>query len=188
MESTETFTSPNKHDGSLPTHELWEAAIDWVSANRTLVRQIAAPYRRHMAADVLDIEQEAVIAAFQALQETLRKEQPDQLAPFFRVIFRTNCIRLASGIHIMDGPEIEDVPAPESDGRGEHSSTCREHEVIQEAMQNMTRRQRQVCCWLLAQPHPVSMPELAREFKISRRHACRLLSGGIARIIEVVPS
>ncbi|OGQ97660.1 MAG: hypothetical protein A2521_04955 [Deltaproteobacteria bacterium RIFOXYD12_FULL_57_12] len=169
----------NKRNGSSPPDELWEKAMGWVSSNKALVRQIAAPYRRHMAAEAADIEQEAVIAAFQALLETCRKEQPDQLAPFFRVIFRTNCMKLASGLQTMDCQEIDDLPAPERDERPEEDV---DHADVKKALQGMTKRQRQVCCWLLQQPEPVSTPDIAREFKISRRHACRLISNSIARL------
>jgi hypothetical protein len=38
----------------------------------------------------------------------------------------------------------------------------------------------------LQQPEPVSTPDLAREFKVSRRHACRLISSSIERISGTV--
>ena len=48
----------------------------------------------------------------------------------------------------------------------------------------VSRRQREVCRWLLQQPTPVSTPDIAKEFKVSRRHACRLVSDSIQRIQE----
>lgn len=180
MQTQRQPTTPEHPAGSSPPSQaLWETALAWVAANRTLVRQIAAPYRRHMAADTTDLEQEAVVAAFQALQEIARKEEAGPIGPFFRVIFRTNCIRLASGIRTMDCAEIDNIPAPLQEQEQQREA---EQEVIQKALQGMTKRQRQFCTWLLRQPEPVNMGEVARAFKISRRHAFRLLSGSIDRL------
>ena len=83
------------------------------SDNRKLIRQIASPYIRHMAADSNDLFQEAAIAAYKALISSQKKEKPNQFVPFFRVIFKTNCIRLASGIQTVQSLEDYQLPCPE---------------------------------------------------------------------------
>jgi DNA-directed RNA polymerase specialized sigma24 family protein len=78
--------------------ETWQTALQWVESNRPLIRRIAAPYLRHMAADSDDLLQEAALAAFQALRAVRRKQAPEQFTCYFRVIFKTHCLKLASGI------------------------------------------------------------------------------------------
>ena len=160
--------------------EIWETAIQWVSANRRLIRQIASPYIRHMSADSNDLSQEAAIAAFKAIIASRKKDKPDQFIQFFRVIFKTHCIKLASGIQAVNILEEHYLPYPEKSEEAEDQGAVR----IEEALQAVSKRQREVCRWLLQQPEPVSTPELAKKFKVSRRHACRLISGSIQRICK----
>ena len=157
----------------------WEEAVKWVDSNKKFVLQIASPYRRFMAADNSDICQEAVIAAYQAFLATREKEAPENFNPFFRVIFRTNCIKLASGIPANSYVEIHNIPAAYNNENHEKYS---EKQKIEIALSSITKKQRTICEWLLEQPLPVSTPELAREFKISRRHAFRMISNSIKRI------
>lgn len=159
--------------------ELWDTAMHWVSANKKLIRQIAAPYRRHMAVENTDLLQEAAIAAFKALLATRKKAEPEQFAPFFRVIFKTSCIKLASGIQADHDLEMHRIPCPE---RQENKTGEEDGKALEEALKTVSKRQREICVWLLEQPEPVSTPELAREFKITRRHACRLVSNSIKRL------
>ena len=166
--------------------ETWAEAVEWVSANRKLVRQIAAPYLRFMQADSNDLFQEATIAAFKALIAARRKEKPKQFVPYFRVIFKTNCIKLASGIQTV--PDLEEhhlfVLCPEQERQAPEEQDAGK---VEEALRMVSERQREVCLWLLAQPVPVSTPDLARKFKVSRRHACRLISSSIEKITGAAP-
>ncbi|MBU0965028.1 MAG: sigma-70 family RNA polymerase sigma factor [Proteobacteria bacterium] len=162
--------------------EAWDMAVQWVAGNRKLIRQIASPYIRHMAADSNDLFQEATIAAYKAFISSQKKEKPNQFVPFFRVIFKTNCIRLASGIQTVQSLEDYQLPCPEKPDEQEEHETGR----IEEALQSVSKRQREICIWLLQQPEPVSTPDLARKFKVSRRHACRLISSSIERISGAV--
>ncbi|MBU0909602.1 MAG: sigma-70 family RNA polymerase sigma factor [Proteobacteria bacterium] len=164
------------------SNEMWAMAMQWVSENRKLIRQIASPYIRHMAADSNDLFQEAAIAAYKALISSQKKEKPNQFVPFFRVIFKTNCIRLASGIQTVQSLEDYQLPCPEKPEESDELETGR----IEEALQAVSKRQREICIWLLQQPEPVSTPDLARKFKVSRRHACRLISSSIERISGTV--
>lgn len=173
------MTRPAFIDQQAMSNELWETAMQWVSANRKLVRQIASPYRRHMAAENADLFQEATIAAFKALLTARKKAKPDQFVPFFRVIFKTNCIKLSSGIQAEYFLEVHNLPGPDQgDVPKEHENS----EDVEEALKTVSKRQREICRWLLAQSEPASTPELAREFNISRRHACRLISNSIKRL------
>ena len=151
--------------------------MQWVSANRKLIRQIAAPYLRHMAADSNDLFQEASISAFKALIVVQRKEKQQHFVPYFRVIFKTNCIKLASGIETA--PVLEDFHLTcEDPAEPEDWNEAK----IEAALRAVSERQREICLWLLQQSSPVSTPELAREFKFSRRQACRLVNISIQRI------
>ena len=170
--------TPTQNNQQTDNRETWEMALQWVSANRKLIRQIASPYIRHMSADSSDLFQEAAIAAFKALIATRKKEKPGQFVPFFRVIFKTNCIKLASGIQAMHNLEEHHLACSERREEPEDQSTIR----IEEALQAVSTRQREICIWLLEQPEPVSTPEIAQKFKVSRRHACRLISDSIQRI------
>jgi RNA polymerase sigma factor (sigma-70 family) len=162
--------------------KMWEMAMQWVLANRKLVRQIASPYFRHMMAESEDLLQEATIAAFKALLAARKKEKPKQFVSFFRVIFKTNCIKLASGIQTEHYLEVHNLPG--NDHR-EEQEDFEDSEEIEEALKTVSKRQREICIWLLAQPEPASTPDLAEEFNISRRHACRLISNSINRIAGV---
>lgn len=171
-----TLTSTRKE-----TRETWDIALRWVSTNQKFIRKVAAPYMRHMAAEKTDVLQEATIAAFKAVIATQKKDKPDQFISFFRVIFKTNCIKLATGIHTVHC--IEDFYLPCSDPVEEideidDTTSAR----VTEALQSVSKRQREVCLWLLEQPVPISTPDIARKFRVSRRHACRLVSGSIQRI------
>ncbi|MCJ7602844.1 MAG: hypothetical protein MUO63_15275 [Desulfobulbaceae bacterium] len=179
------MTSQIQENEQTDNRETWKNAVKWVSKNRKLIRQISGRYMHHMAGDSNDLYQEARIAAFNALISSRKKERPEQFVPFFRVIFKTNCIKLASGIQTEQSqddnypltypqdPQIE--PDDPETGR------------IEEALQAVSKRQREICLWLLQQQQPVGTPDLARKFKVSRRHACRLVSGSIHRISGAAP-
>jgi len=173
------MTRPIFFDQQAVSNEMWEMAMQWVSDNRKLIRQIASPYRRYMAAENADLFQEATISAFKALLTASKKAKPRQFVPFFRVIFKTNCIKLASGIQTVHCFEVQSLPGPE---RREEPEDHENSEAVEKALKTVSKRQREICIWLLKQPEPVSTPELAREFNISRRHACRLISSSIKRI------
>ena len=159
----------------------WEEAVNWVDSNMKFIHQIAANYRRYMVADNGDLYQEAIIAAYQAFQTTREKGVPEKFDPFFRVIFRTNCIKLASGIPTDSYIEIHNIHIAFSK---EDKEKQPEKIQIEMALSSITKKQRIICEWLLEQPVPVSTPELARKFKISRRHAFRMISNSIKRISE----
>lgn len=173
------MTRPFFIDQQTISNEIWEMAMQWVSENRKLIRQIASPYRRHMAADNADLVQEATIAAYKALLVARKKAQYKQFVPFFRVIFRTNCIKLASGIQTEFCLEIHNLSVPDLRKEKQDSEDA---ELVEEALKSVSKRQREICIWLLEQPEPASTSELAKEFNITRRHACRLISNSIKRI------
>jgi len=176
------MTRPIFIDQQEISNEMWKKAMLWVSTNKKLIRQIASPYRFYMAAESSDLFQEATIAAFKALLASRKKEKPKQFVPFFRVIFKTNCIKLASGIQTEHCLEVHNLPGP---ARREEQEDFENTEAVEKALATVSKRQRQVCIWLLEQSEPASTPELAKEFNISRRHACRLVSSSIKRIAGV---
>lgn len=155
-------------------------AQHWVSTNHKLIRQMASPYFRFMAGDDEDLYQEAIIVAFKAFVISKKKGQPEKFVPFFRVIFKTNCIKLAPGVQTVHC--LEDHIFLSSEQPEEVAGEPRRKD-INEALAGVTRRQREICLWLLKQPTPVSTPDIAQEFNVSRRHACRLVSGSIQNIL-----
>lgn len=173
------MTHPVFIDQKGTSMNMWETAMTWVAENQKLVRQIAAPYRRYMAAENTDLIQEATIAAYKALVVSRKKAKPMQFVPFFRVIFKTNCLKLASGIQTEHSLEVHNLSTPDS--REEHEDFTNS-QTIENALKTVSKRQREICLWVLDQPEPTSTPELARKFNISRRHACRLISNSIKRI------
>ena len=160
-------------------HEIWQSAMQWVNANQNLICQIASPYRKYMVADDDDLFQEATIAAFKALIVTRKKQAPQRFMPFFRVIFKTNCIKLSTGIptiHVLEDYLADDLQEEEPIAPKTHQ--------VEQALQGVSKRQHEVCTWILRQPDPVGTPDLALHFKVSRRHACRLIQNSIQRITE----
>ncbi len=174
------MTHPTKNSQQTSSLETWDIALQWVSANQKLIRQIASPYFRFMAGDNQDIYQEATMAAFKAIITSRDKGKVEQFIPFFRVIFKTNCIKLASGIQTVHCLEDYFLPIPEQEEKLEEP----ENRTIHEALKTVSKRQREVCLWLLQQPKPVSTPDIAKKFNISRRHACRLVSSSVQRISD----
>jgi len=174
----EKMTRPVFFDQQAVSNEMWETAMQWVSANEKLVRQVASPYRRFMAADNTDLIQEATIAAFKASIVARKKAKPKQFVNFFRVIFKTYCLKLASGIQTEHSQEVHNLPVPDHEEEPDYENS----EKVEKALETVSKRQREICFWILEQPEPVSTPDLAREFNISRRHACRLVSSSIKRI------
>lgn len=173
------MTCPMQCNQQLTSREIWSMALQWVSANQKLIRQISSPYFRFMAGDTEDLYQEATIVAFKALVTSRKKGEPERFVPYFRVIFKTSCIKLASGIQTVHCLEDYFVPCLEQQEVKEPKPS-----EIEQALMTVTKRQREVCRWLLQQPTPVSTPDIAREFKVSRRHACRLVSISIQKISE----
>ncbi len=159
--------------------ETWSKAQHWVSSNRKLIRQIASPYIKFMAGDYEDLYQEAMIASAKALITCRRKEVPERFIPYFRVIFKTRCIKMASGIQTVRC--LDDYFLPFSD---EHEEKIEEPEAdeIDQALKAVSKREREICRWLLQQPTPVSALDTAKQFQISKRHACRLISESIRKI------
>lgn len=174
------MTHSKHYQQQLFSRETWNTAMQWVNANKKLVRQAAAPYVKFMAGEIGDLYQEATIAAYNALICCRKNGQRERFVPFFRVIFKTNCIKLASGIQTVHCLEEYFLP-PQEEAVEEIEP---EMDRIDEVLQVVSKRQRQICLWLLEQPTPVSAQDIAREFKVSKRQAYRLISNTLQRISE----
>jgi len=157
----------------------WQKAISWVESNRTLVEQIAAPYRRYMAANWKDIEQEAILAAFNVLDILADQAQDSSLfGAYFRVQYRTRCIKTAAGGMFGIVDDTEKIPSAPAEQRNDDL----EHEIMEQALQKMSPRQRQISGWILAQPTPVSITCTAKAFGITDRAVRILLCNAIRRL------
>lgn len=157
----------------------WRAAISWVHSNNTLVRQIAAPYSKYMASDNKDIEQEAILTAFSALTILAQKGEPrSRLGAYFRVLFRTQCIKMANCgmvIYFDDIGEISTDPF-------EQTMNETDHKMIEQAFQKMSNRQRRISRWILDQPIPISTTVIAEKFGINSRAVRYILCNAIRRV------
>ena len=162
--------------------ETWLTARRWVTENMRLIHWIANPYRNHMAADEDDLLQEATMAAFQALTTAEKKQAAQRFVPFFRVIFRTHCLRLASGIqtvHLANDVLPDACTVEEETPRSEPLPL-----EIDAALRNLSGRERDICRWILDQDRPVNMHQAAEHFHLSRRHFSRLLHNILYQLAE----
>ena len=157
----------------------WRAAISWVQSNNTLVCSIAAPYSRYMASGDKDIEQEAILTAFSALTILADKgEHRSRLGAYFRVLFCTRCIKMATGGMVTGLDDIDQILTIPSEQKNHEP----DHEIIEQALQKMSNRQRQISRWVLNQPHPVSTTIIAGKFGIQRRAVRYLLCNAIRQV------
>ena len=54
--------------------------------------------------------------------------------------------------------------------------------VIDQALQALTTRQREISCWILSQPTPVNMDSISQVFGIRKRTAQAIISNAIQRL------
>jgi hypothetical protein len=155
---------------------IWQQAQAWVFTNKALIWCIAAPYYRHMPCDFTDLAGEAQVVAFQVISSlTDQGKDMTKIAPYFRVVYRTRCIQLASGV-----PNVT-VPA-EVVAMEQEQSNDLDDSIIKQALLSLTHRQRQISMWILEQPQPVSITAIAKHFGVHRQNIDRILSASIQRI------
>ena len=163
-------------------HEIWLTAMDWVRFHMHIVHWVATPYRPYMAADEDDLFQEAIMAAAQALIVAKKKNSPQKLTPFFRVIFKTHCLKMAAGVQPVHMPhDLLPCPALQEEADDPFEPCPGE---IERALQGIKGRKREVCAWILQQELPVTTLEVAQHFNVSRRQACRLLHNTLLQLTE----
>lgn len=163
----------------MSSEQQWQSAIRWVESNRALVGHIAAPYRRYMASNSKDIEQEAILAAFCTLSILAnRADESNNFGAYFRVQFRTRCIKMATGGMVGSIDDTDQIPSTNS----EQKLDDLDHETMEQALQKMSHRQRQISEWILAQPTPVSTTIVAKKFGIQSRTVRAILCSAVSRI------
>lgn len=165
------MTAPDVH---LPTttNQTWQAAMEWVRANMPLIKRVATPYFPFMAAERDDLLQEATIAAFHTFTVLRNRQAPQRFIPFFRVIFKTQCLKLAAGIQ---STRVDDFHLQSLTQETEEDLLEPFQSEVEEALQQIGEQERKMCTWILEQPQPVSTLETSRHFKVSQRQICRLL-------------
>lgn len=157
--------------------DIWCLAQTWVKSNHVLIRCIAAPYYRYIPGDLQDLEAEALLTAYQVLENLLAKNKPVMLVNrHFRIVFRTRCMSLATGV-ITTKFDLSQIPGPYQEQQQKL-----DQEVIQETLQVLTNRQRQISQWILSQPKPVSTSMVAKKYGVQRRTIQAVLSNAIDRI------
>lgn len=163
----------------MSSEQQWQAAIRWVESNRALVGHIAAPYRRYMASNAKDVEQEAILAAFHTLSILENREDgSNKFGAYFRIQFRTQCIKMATGGMVGSVDDTDQIPSPHS----EQKLDDLDHERMEQALLKMSTRQRQISEWILAQPTPVSTTIVAKKFGIQSRTVRAILCNAVSRI------
>ncbi|MCL2791242.1 MAG: sigma-70 family RNA polymerase sigma factor [Desulfobulbus sp.] len=153
--------------------DIWAIAMEWVGSHMRIVHWVADPYLPYMTADEDDLFQEAVMAAVEALVVARKKNSPQQLTSFFRVILKTRCLKMAAGIRLVHFPN-DSLPCTVSQKEEEPLSE-RHPAEIEKALQRVGGRKQEICTWILHQSRPVSTLEIARHFNVSQRQVCRLL-------------
>lgn len=157
----------------------WQKAISWVKSNRILVEKISAPYLRFMASNLKDVEQEAILAAFYVLDILADQDQNgSQFGAYFRVQFRARCIKMATGGMKGSLDDPDQIPSDPS----EQTFDQPDQEIMEQALQKMSRRQRQISRWILAQPTPVSTSCTAKVFGVTDRAVRILLCNAVQRL------
>ena len=155
---------------TLTREETWELAVRWLSANRKLVREVSAPYRKHMLVDQDDLRQEALIAAFKAIIASRKKKKTRLLARYFIVNFRSQCMKLSYGIRAEENMEDHEFIWDEYEDEDE-----RDWGKIEEALQVTGSRNQAICLWLLKHPGSLTTRDIGRHFNITQRHARRVI-------------
>jgi len=132
-----------------------------------------------MASNSKDIEQEAILAAFYTLSILAnRTDESYNFGAYFRVQFRTRCIKMATGGMVGSIDDNDQIPSTHS----EHKIDDLDHETMEQALQKMSSRQRQISEWILAQPTPVSTTIVAKKFGIQSRTVRAILCNAVNRI------
>lgn len=167
---------------STANQEIWQAAMEWVRSHMHIVHWVARPYLPYMVADEDDLFQEAIMAAVQALIAVQQKNSPQKLTPFFRVIFKTHCLKMAAGVQPVHS--AHDYLLCTASREEEEYLPERYPCEIEEALQVIDVRKREVCSWILLQSRPVTTLETARHFKVSQRQICRLLNHTLLQLTE----
>ena len=159
--------------------ELWFLAQTWVKSNQVLIRCIATPYYPFMFCDSHDLEHEALLTAYQVMHGLVFKDKKLSLmSKYYRVVFRSRCIKLAHGVPIKSGINIDQIGVDSKDPA--HPEL--DESLIKESLQVLTSRQRQVSCWILKQEKPVSILNVAENYKVRRRTIQAVLSNAINRL------
>jgi len=164
---------------TMSCEQQWRAAISWVHSNNSLVRQIAAPYFKYMASGSKDIEQEAILTAFSTLSILAQKgEHSSRFGAYFRILFRTRCIKMANCGMVFYFDDIEEIPTDPF----EETINEIDHELVEQALQKMSPRQRRISRWILDQPVPISTTVIAGQFGIRSRTVRYILCDAIKRV------
>ena len=74
------MTRPVFNTQPLTSEETWTIAMQWVSANKKVARQIASPYFKFKVGDYEDLYQEATIAIFKAFVCSRKKRTPERVS------------------------------------------------------------------------------------------------------------
>ena len=164
--------------GRFQSDVIWQIAQSWVKSNNALVWCVTAPYYRKMFCNYNDLISEAQIIAYQVIFSLINQNQElSSINRYFRVVFRARCIELAAGVSAVPIDIIPEVAAMEKE-----QAVDLDESIIAEALAPLTNRQRQISHWILKQPRPVSLADIAKQFGIHQQNAGRLLSASIHRI------
>jgi DNA-binding CsgD family transcriptional regulator len=159
-------------------NEIWQQAQSWVSSNKPLIWGVASPHYRYMSCDSGDLFGEAQLVFYKVFSTLLAQNKDLSLTPgYFKVVFRTRCIQMATGVHGTVLNFGQDIPSKEKQPFVEVDNSA-----VVGALLALTHRQRQVSMWILEQPHPVSVATIAKHFGIHGRTIREIISNSIKRI------
>lgn len=166
----------------IPTNhtDTWSLASLWTKSNPVLIKCIAGRYIAHMGCSTQDLENEALLVAYQTISSLLQRgEDLSCMGRYFRVVFRSHCIQLTMGIRVVDNLDPAKINVTYEDDTLHQEL---DQDVIDAALTSLTNRQRQIAKWILSQPSPVNIDLVGKHFGMSTRGVRRLINDAITRI------
>ena len=158
--------------------DLWRFANSWIRSQRVLIWCIAAPFYHHMRCSAQDLESESLLTAYQVMVSLLASgKNMNSMTKYFRVVFKSRCIRMTFGVKLVD-IELDQIQMDCEQNQREELDQA----VIDQALQALTTRQREISCWILSQPTPVNMDSISQVFGIRKRTAQAIISNAIQRL------
>lgn len=160
--------------------QVWKLAVAWAKSNRVLINHTAGPYTRYMGLSSEDLESEALLVAHQVLLSLHQgSKNLSDMERYFRVVFRSHCIRLTRGYYIAEYIDPEKINLT-NDQKISHQQL--DQLIIDGALEALTARQREVTEWILCQSFPVNTERIGSHFGISSRAARKLIKNAIIRL------
>ncbi len=162
----------------LTNKQKWQVAITWIRSRQTLIRCIAYPYLPYIGCSSLDLESEALLAAYLTFSTLLEHGKPlNAMGRYFRVVFRSRLRSMTLGVRIAE-VDLQFVNVESLEVHAEEVS----QDIVDAALEQLTNRQREVAGWILNQQEPASVRSVSNHFGLTCRAVRKLLNNAIKRL------